>query len=107
MTSTVLKVRNFTKFRTNTGNTILTEEILNYRASKWHYRQRNSFVGNNSPFRSRYRRRQKLFRNYFSWQMQRAVLCSLEGGSIADENYFGHNLQITADTDTDTDQYYF
>ena len=34
-----------------------------------------------------------------------AVLCSLEGGGIADQNCFGHNFYFIADTDTEI--YYF
>ena len=62
----------------------------------------------NYAFRSRcrYRYKQKLFWNEFLVaDTETAVLCSLDGGRIADRNCFGHNSYFIADTDTE--KYYF
>ena len=60
----------------------------------------------NYVFHCRYRYRRELFWNSFlAADRKTAVLCSLEGGGIADQNCFGHNFYFIADADTE--KYYF
>ena len=67
---------------------------------------REKCFGIDYAFHSRHRYRQKLFWNSFLVaDTDKAVLCSFEGGRMADKYYFGLNFDAIAEADAE--KYYF